>query len=102
MNRQHRSVSLIGLSAALVLCLAPGMAAAADVAWDMMGSTSQNLTSYGTDAPVFSSPGDGFQKYTVGVSPSIPYALVDDTNAGYPADEIGVTGMIRWFHTSLC
>jgi len=90
MKRQNGSIYLIGLSVALALCLVSGTAVADDIAWDMIGSTSQNLMSYGTDAPVFSSPGDGFQKFTVGVSPSIPYALVDDTNAGYPPDTVGV------------
>ncbi len=90
MKRKHGSFYFIGLSAALSLCFAPGLAGADDIAWDLVSSTSQNLVSYSTDAPVFGSPGDGFQKFTVGVSPSIPYALVDDTNAGYPADEVGI------------
>lgn len=90
MKRQHGFVNILGLSAALVLCLITGTAAADDIAWDMVGSSSRNLVSYETDAPVFSSPGDGFQKYTVGVSESIPYALVDDSADVYPPDVLGV------------
>jgi len=90
MKRRHTSIYLIGLSAALSLCLAAVPAIADDIAWDMVSSTSQNLVSFSTDAPVFSSPGDGFQKYQVGVSESIPYGLVDDTNNGYAADGGGI------------
>lgn len=72
------------------LCLSPGLAGAQNIAWDMVNTTSQNLTSYSTDAPVFSSPGDGFGKFQVGVSASIPFAMIDDTNAGYPPDTVGV------------
>lgn len=90
MKRQFISVFYVGLALAVGLCLVAGTASANDIAWDMVSSTSQNLISYSTDAPVFSSPGDGFQKYTVGVSASIPYGLVDDTNNGYAADAVGV------------
>lgn len=90
MKRQFGSFILIGFVAALGVCLGAGTAAADDIAWDLVDSTDSNMVSFSTDAPVFSSPGDGFQKYQVGVSASIPYALVDDTNAGYPADTVGV------------
>jgi hypothetical protein len=90
MKRQRGSVFLIALSMAVGLCLAAGTAVADDIAWDMVNSTSQNLNSFSTDAPAFSSPGDGFQKYTVGLSPSIPYALVDDSAGVYPPDTLGV------------
>jgi len=89
MKKQYGSVYLIGLSVVLGLCLAVGTASADDIAWDMISSSSFNLLSYSTDAPPFSSPGDGFQKYTVGTM-SIPYALVDDTNTTYPPDTVGV------------
>ncbi|MBT8039450.1 MAG: hypothetical protein KJN78_04370 [Gammaproteobacteria bacterium] len=64
---------------------------AADIAWDMVDGTSQNLTSYSnpwTDA--FGSAGDGFQKYQRGVSPSIPFAVLDDSLVIFPADSLGI------------
>ncbi len=48
----------------------------------------------------FSSPGDGFEVYQRGVSASIPFALLDDTNSGFPGDTIGIvdsTKTDRWF-----
>ncbi len=90
MTRQRGSLSLVGLSAVVALCLAPGAAVADDIAWDMVSTTSHNLISHGTDAPVFTSPASGFQKFAVGVSASIPYALVDDTAGVFPADAIGI------------
>ncbi len=90
MKKRQISAMMTGLLMLLALCLVPGMSAAGDIAWDMVSTTSQNLVSYSTDAPVFTSPGDGFQKYQVGVSESIPYGLVDDTNNGYPPDGGGV------------
>ncbi len=100
MKRKHGSFYLISFSVALGLCFAPGLAGADDIAWDMVDSTSRNLVSYDTDAPDFSSPGDGFQKYAA-VQQScppppdpnlnnIPYALVDDTACIYPADQGGI------------
>lgn len=38
----------------------------------------------------FTNPGDGFQEYQVGVSASIPFQLVDDSNNGNPADVQGI------------
>jgi uncharacterized protein len=96
MKGQHASVNLIGLSVALGLCLASGTAAAQDIAWDLVSSTSHNLVSYGTDAPVFTAPGDGFQKYDVDVDPTaIPYSLVDDTLGAFPADAIGIVDSVN-------
>jgi hypothetical protein len=89
METRVGTIFLVGCIVVLGLCGA-GQAGADDIAWDLVSTTSQNLVSFGTDAPDFSSPGDGFQKYTVGVSESIPYTLVDDTNAGYPPDAVGV------------
>lgn len=90
MKRQFGSFVLIGFVAALGVCLGSGTAAADDIAWDLVSSSDHNLVSFSTDAPVFGSPADGFQKYQVGVSASIPYTLVDDTNNGFPADEVGI------------
>ncbi|MEQ8211617.1 MAG: hypothetical protein RH917_17455 [Lacipirellulaceae bacterium] len=50
------------------------------------------LISFSQDpAPgAFTSPGDGFEKYQVGVSASIPFQLVDDSNNGNPLDTRGI------------
>ncbi len=50
------------------------------------------LNSFTQDPPAgaYSSTGDGFQKYQVGVSPSIPFQLVDDSTNGNPADVLGI------------
>ncbi|WP_217358699.1 ExeM/NucH family extracellular endonuclease [Thalassococcus sp. S3] len=60
------------------------------VAFDMVGSSSENLTSFTNTAPAFSSLGDGFGKYQVGVSGSIPFAIVDDSNADFAGDQLGI------------
>ena len=61
------------------------------VAFDMVDSGSQGLTSYTnpyTDA--FGSAGDGFQKYQRFVSSSIPFAVVDDSFSIFPGDSLGI------------
>ena len=64
---------------------------AATVAFDMLGSSSQNLISH-TNAydGAFSSPGDGFQKYQRGLSPTIPFAVLDDSLVSFPPDALGI------------
>jgi hypothetical protein len=59
------------------------------IAYDMVGSSSQNLTSYVNNAPIFSSAGDGFGKYQRGVSSSIPYGVLDDS-LSYSSDSLGI------------
>ncbi|NNJ47641.1 MAG: hypothetical protein HKP18_07405, partial [Acidimicrobiia bacterium] len=61
------------------------------VAFDMVGSSSSNLISYtnpSTDA--FGSPADGFQKYQVGVSATIPFAVFDESLGGFPTASQGI------------
>jgi hypothetical protein len=61
------------------------------VAFDMVGSASQNLTSYANPyAGAFGSPGDGFQKYQRFVSPSIPFSVLDDSLSIFPGDRLGI------------
>ncbi|MEM7082086.1 MAG: PEP-CTERM sorting domain-containing protein [Pseudomonadota bacterium] len=63
------------------------------IAFDLVNSGSQNLTEYNnpwTDA--FGSAGDGFQIYQRGVSASIPFAVVDDSNGSFPPDTQGIIG----------
>jgi predicted extracellular nuclease len=43
-------------------------------------------------AGAFSSPADGFEIYQRDVSPSIPFALLDDSAAGFPSDSQGIIG----------
>ena len=79
------------LSALLLFGFAAPAANAATVAYDMVGSASQNLISYTnpyTDA--FSSGGDGFQKYQRGVSPTIPFSVLDDSLSIFPPDSLGI------------
>ena len=75
-----------------LLALALPMSAQAEViATDMVGSTSSNLISYSNPwAGAFSSAGDGFQKYRRGVSPSIPFSVLDDSLAIFPPDSLGI------------
>ena len=60
-GKRPGSLFIIGVCAALGLFVAAGTASAQNVAWDMVSSSAQNLTSYDTDAPTFTSLGDGFQ-----------------------------------------
>jgi len=111
MKMKNGSIYLVGCMVALGLCLAAGTVVADDIAWDMVSSTSVNLISYGTDAPPFAHPGDGFQKYSVvqqacppPPDPNlnvIPYSLIDDSACIYLMDEGGIvetmTDFDEWF-----
>jgi len=93
MKSSLRSFSLIGIIVLLAAAFGGVTPAKAEtaVAYDMVGSTSQNLTSY-TNAfeGAFSSPADGFQKYQRGVSPSVPFSVLDDSLSIYPPDNLGI------------
>ena len=61
------------------------------VASDLTGGASVNLVSYVnafTDA--FTSAGDGAQIYDRDASPSIPFAVLDDSLATFPGDTLGI------------
>ncbi len=61
------------------------------VAYDMVGSASQNLVSYtNVWTGAFGSSGDGFQKYQRWVSPTIPYSVLDDSLSLYTPDNLGI------------
>ncbi|MGB5174190.1 MAG: hypothetical protein WBQ30_05560, partial [Thermoanaerobaculia bacterium] len=61
------------------------------IAFDMVGSTSQNLVSFTDDPAIpFTSAGDGFNKFQRGVSVSIPFAVVDDSAGSFPGDTLGI------------
>ncbi len=93
-----RKVFALALIFILALNALPaGMASASPalsttvVAFDMVGSASQNLLSYtnvSTDA--FTSSGDGFQKYQRSVSATIPYSVLDDSLSIYTGDNLGI------------
>ena len=79
------------LFAALIGGILPGGALAAPLASDMVGSGSQNLVSYTNPfTDMFGSAGDGFQKYRRGVSPSIPFSVLDDSLSIFPPDSLGI------------
>jgi len=87
---------------ALVAALMTSGAFADVIAGDDFDGGLPFLTFTQTPAPgAFSSAGDGFETYQVGVSPSIPYTLVDDSNSTYPADTLGIidsaTKFDAWF-----
>jgi len=74
-----------------VLLSLPGISRADIVAFDMVGSTSQNLVSFTDDPAIpFGSAADGFNKFQVGVSTSIPFAVVDDSAGSFPPDTLGI------------
>ena len=69
----------------------PLIANAQVIASDMDSSSSSNLISYTNPWEfAFGSLGDGFQKYQRGVSPSIPFAVVDDSLSIFTGDSLGI------------
>jgi hypothetical protein len=91
-GKSWRSAFVVPVTTALLsLFMATGAAAQEVIAYDMVGSSSQNLISY-TNAytNAFSSAGDGFQKYQRGVSSSIPFSVLDDSLSIFPADSLGI------------
>jgi predicted extracellular nuclease len=48
------------------------------------------VISYTNSAPAFASAGDAFEVLQRGVSPSIPFAVADDSLGGFPADNQGI------------
>ena len=74
-----------------VLLALPGNSRAAIVAFDMVGSASQNLVSFTEDPAIpFGPPADGFNKFQRGVSASIPLQVVDDSAGSFPPDTLGI------------
>lgn len=79
--------------AILLFAAGPTTSLAEVIAFDLVGSASQNLISYTnpyTDA--FSSAADGFQIYRRGVSASIPFSVLDDSLSIFPGDTLGIIG----------
>ena len=93
MKSSLRSVSLIGIIVLLASAFGGIMPAKAGtvVAYDMVGSASQNLVSYTNPwTGAFGSYSDGFQKYKRWVSPTIPYSVMDDSLSIYTSDSLGI------------
>ena len=66
-------------------------AAPTAIASDLTSSGSLNLTSFTNPfAGAFTNPADGFQKYQRGVSPTIPFSVLDDTLVSFPPDTQGI------------
>ena len=83
--------ALVAVTGPAALTAASAGAAPSTVAFDLVGSASQNLVSFTDDPAIpFTSPGDGFQKYQRGVSPSIPFAVLDDSLTIFPGDTLGI------------
>ncbi|MGB5331338.1 MAG: hypothetical protein WBN05_02220, partial [Woeseiaceae bacterium] len=88
----HSSITVSVVTVLLSVAL-PLIARAEVLASDMVGSASQNLVSYTNPwTGAFSSPGDGFQKYQRGVSPSIPFSVLDDSLSIFTGDSLGIIG----------
>ncbi|MHA3980250.1 endonuclease/exonuclease/phosphatase family protein [Halovulum sp. GXIMD14794] len=69
-----------------------GSAPRVTVASDLSAAAPLNRVSFVNDAPAFSSAGDGFGVFQRAVSPSIPFALLDDTVSVFPPDTLGIIG----------
>ena len=82
----------VAMSAAL-LGLVAGSTNAQEVviASDMVNSSASNLITFNNPYNgAFASSGDGFQKYQRGVSPSIPFAVLDDSLLTFQSDTQGI------------
>jgi len=79
-------------SLAIVACLVVVLpnAGSEELAYDMVDSQSFNLVDFTNYAPVFTSLGDAFGKLRVGLTPDIPFTLLDETLNGTPTDTLGI------------
>lgn len=59
------------------------------IAFDMVGSASLGLLGFVNTAPAFASAADGFGLFQAGAG-SVPFSLVDDSAAVFPADSLGI------------
>jgi predicted extracellular nuclease len=88
-----RALLVAALVAAPLVAVPNGALTAAPVvvASDLTGGAPLNLVSF-TDDPLipFTSPADGFNVFQRGVSPTIPFDLLDDSAVGFPGDSQGI------------
>jgi predicted extracellular nuclease len=84
-------IIILAMVMAFIPAYGPPAFASTVVAYDMVGSTSQNLISY-TNAwtGAFGSAGDGFQKYQRFVSSTIPFSVLDDSLSIFTSDSLGI------------
>lgn len=62
-----------------------------EIGYDMVSSNSLNLIEHTNNFEnAFSSAGDGFQKYQRGVSPTIPFSVLDDSLSIFTSDSLGI------------
>ena len=81
----------LSLAATLILVALTANSEAQVIASDMVNSSSQNLISFSNPVgSLFSSPGDSFQKKQRFVSPTIPFAVLDDSLSIFPPDSLGI------------
>ena len=91
MNTTVRVLASTGVSLLVVILLTgtatpPAQASSSAIAYDMVGSASQNLVSFTDDPAIpFTSAADGFNKFQRGVSSTIPFAVLDDSAGTFPA-----------------
>lgn len=86
----NRSWKILVVSLLVTTVFSATGASAQTIAFDMRDSMSQNLISFANPDGVFTSPGDGFQKYQRGVSASIPFSILDDSLSIFPTDALGI------------
>ena len=62
-----------------------------EIGYDMVSSNSLNLIEHTNNFEnAFSSAGDGFQKYQRGVSPTIPFSVIDDGLSIFTSESLGI------------
>ncbi len=92
-SRSFAAVGAAALTLSLVVVPAASAATPTVVASDLVEGASLNLVSHDNPfAGAWGSSGDGFEVYQRGVSPSIPFQLLDDTVSVFPPDTLGIIG----------
>ncbi len=92
-RRTLRFVSVLSMVAALLTAVAvsPASAAPVVVASTLTPAADVNLNSHtNSNAGAFASAGDGFEIYQRGISPSIPFSVLDDSLVTFPPDTLGI------------
>lgn len=86
----RQRVAVLATLAMVSLLMTQSATAAGVLAFDMVGSADQKLTSFTNPSNgAFGSAGDGFQKYQRGVSALIPFSVLDDSLT-FSSDSLGI------------